>query len=249
MNTFSIFLLVTGVLFIPNFIIRSHQKYFSKLPTRKHFISVVLISFIFVISFTGCGRASDNNEEIKETINAMDKNADEASPSPSPQQTATPPSRPTATPCATATSKPTETPKPTDIPSQSPVPTIEPILPPTEAPILPTAVPALPTEVPQLPPSEESSAQSNEAPISQSAPAPDTLSSVESSNQKSASGENNISSDNNTALQNDGSVMVWIDDTAKRYHKKNGCGMDNAYQVTLEEAIQKGKTPCGRCYK
>lgn len=45
------------------------------------------------------------------------------------------------------------------------------------------------------------------------------------------------------------SNMVWIDDTAKRYHKKNGCGMDNAYMVTLEEAIAKGKTPCGNCYK
>lgn len=44
------------------------------------------------------------------------------------------------------------------------------------------------------------------------------------------------------------SEMVWIDDTAKRYHRKNGCGMDNAYQVTLEEAISMGKTPCGRCY-
>ncbi len=44
-------------------------------------------------------------------------------------------------------------------------------------------------------------------------------------------------------------TMVWIDDTAKRYHKKNGCGMDNAYQVTLEEALQKGKTPCGNCYR
>lgn len=45
------------------------------------------------------------------------------------------------------------------------------------------------------------------------------------------------------------STMVWIDDTAKRYHKKNGCGMDNAYQVTLEEAIARGKTPCKSCYK
>lgn len=44
-------------------------------------------------------------------------------------------------------------------------------------------------------------------------------------------------------------TLVWIDDTAAKYHKKDGCGMDNAYQVTLEEALQKGKTPCGRCYK
>lgn len=44
-------------------------------------------------------------------------------------------------------------------------------------------------------------------------------------------------------------AMVWVDDTAKRYHKANGCGMDNAYQVTVDEAIAMGKTPCGRCYK
>ena len=44
-------------------------------------------------------------------------------------------------------------------------------------------------------------------------------------------------------------VLVWVDATAARYHKKNGCGMNNAYQVTLEEAEGMGKTPCGRCYK
>lgn len=43
--------------------------------------------------------------------------------------------------------------------------------------------------------------------------------------------------------------LVWVDDTAKKYHKKNGCGMDNAYQVTLEEALAMGKTACKRCYK
>lgn len=43
--------------------------------------------------------------------------------------------------------------------------------------------------------------------------------------------------------------LVWIDDTAAKYHQKNGCGMDNAYQVTLEEAKAMGKEPCGRCYK
>lgn len=44
-------------------------------------------------------------------------------------------------------------------------------------------------------------------------------------------------------------VMVWIDDSANRYHRKNGCGMDNPYQVTLDQAIALGKTPCKRCYK
>lgn len=46
-----------------------------------------------------------------------------------------------------------------------------------------------------------------------------------------------------------GSKLVWVDDTAKRYHRENGCGMDNAYQVTLDEAIAMGKTPCKRCYR
>ena len=52
-----------------------------------------------------------------------------------------------------------------------------------------------------------------------------------------------------TASSEKEEVLVWVDDTASRYHKKNGCGMDNAYQVTLEEAEEMGKTPCGRCYK
>ena len=40
-----------------------------------------------------------------------------------------------------------------------------------------------------------------------------------------------------------------VDDTAKRYHKSaHSCGMDNPYQVTVEEAERMGKTPCGRCY-
>lgn len=51
-----------------------------------------------------------------------------------------------------------------------------------------------------------------------------------------------------TSTSSESKTMVWIDNTAKRYHKSNGCGMNNAYQVTLEEALALGKTPCGRCY-
>lgn len=44
--------------------------------------------------------------------------------------------------------------------------------------------------------------------------------------------------------------MVWIDETANKYHSKSDCsGMDNAYQVPKEQAEQMGKTACGRCYK
>ncbi len=64
--------------------------------------------------------------------------------------------------------------------------------------------------------------------------------------------ENNLNTYSNTEQQqpvNESSTMVWIDDTARRYHKNDGCNMDNPYMVTLEEAIAKGKTPCGNCYK
>lgn len=44
--------------------------------------------------------------------------------------------------------------------------------------------------------------------------------------------------------------MVWVDDSAAKYHKKSDCsGMDAAYQVSKEEAEAMGKTPCKRCYK
>ena len=60
--------------------------------------------------------------------------------------------------------------------------------------------------------------------------------------------ENNYASSNHNASNSSSVTMVWVDNTAKRYHKKNGCNMDNAYQVTKEEAIAMGKTPCGNCY-
>lgn len=44
--------------------------------------------------------------------------------------------------------------------------------------------------------------------------------------------------------------MVWVDDTAARYHRKSDCsGMDAAYQVPKSEAEAMGKTPCGKCYR
>ena len=62
--------------------------------------------------------------------------------------------------------------------------------------------------------------------------------------------ENNFNTYNNSEQPaTESNTIVWIDDTAKRYHRKNGCGMDNAYMVTLEVALAKGKTPCGNCYK
>lgn len=108
-------------------------------------------------------------------------------------------------------------------PTPSPTPTIIPTPEPTETPV-PTVAPT-PEPTPQPTP--------DPTPVPTEAPTPQPTAEPQ---QTEPSG-------------NSSSTMVWIDDTAKRYHKKNGCGMDNAYQVTLEEAIAKGKTPCGRCYK
>ena len=50
------------------------------------------------------------------------------------------------------------------------------------------------------------------------------------------------------AIPQENVILVWIDNTAQKYHINNGCGMDNAYLVTVEQAIALGKTPCGICY-
>ena len=51
------------------------------------------------------------------------------------------------------------------------------------------------------------------------------------------------------AEENRKASLVWVDDTSAKYHRKNGCGMDNAYQVSLQDAEAMGKEPCGRCYR
>lgn len=44
--------------------------------------------------------------------------------------------------------------------------------------------------------------------------------------------------------------MVWIDDTGKKYHSKSSCSnMSNPYQVSLSDAISRGRDACKKCYK
>ena len=71
---------------------------------------------------------------------------------------------------------------------------------------------------------------------------------AEEERKKAESSKTQSQSTQQTQSSSNKIVYVWIDDTAAKYHKTNGCGMDNAYQVTIEEAESKGKTPCGRCY-
>lgn len=43
--------------------------------------------------------------------------------------------------------------------------------------------------------------------------------------------------------------MVWIPSSGSRYHSSSTCSnMNNPTQVTLDEAIAMGYTPCQRCH-
>lgn len=42
---------------------------------------------------------------------------------------------------------------------------------------------------------------------------------------------------------------VWISSSGKKYHARSDCsGMENAEEITLQEALDMGKEPCKRCY-
>lgn len=41
--------------------------------------------------------------------------------------------------------------------------------------------------------------------------------------------------------------IVYYTKTGKRYHYENPCGKGTYYECTLEEALSKGLTPCGKC--
>lgn len=44
--------------------------------------------------------------------------------------------------------------------------------------------------------------------------------------------------------------QVWIDNTGKKYHNKSSCSnMSDPYQVTVDEAVNRGYDPCKKCYK
>ena len=44
-------------------------------------------------------------------------------------------------------------------------------------------------------------------------------------------------------------TMVWISSTGSKYHSKSNCsGMTSARQISLEEAVNQGYTPCKNCH-
>lgn len=271
MNNLFLIIFCISFLCIPVFILWALINLFRRKPAKKRFKSAGISVLALIISTIGFGFTMDYGDVLNETVNIASESPVVTTESPTSPPTAAPTVQSTAAPEPTITPKPTSppTPQPTNTPTPKPTasptpqatntPTPKPTASPTpQATIKPTP---LPTEIPQSisQSTEISEDQKEKTPepqiiaesASQPATASETQPAVIPSDQKSESGseENGISTYSNTASQNADSTMVWIDDTAKRYHKKNGCGMDNAYQVTLEEAIQKGKTPCGRCYK
>ncbi len=79
--------------------------------------------------------------------------------------------------------------------------------------------------------------------------ASDNKAAVESvaDNNDSSGQTNSTSSDKSDTVS--GSEKVWVTASGSKYHSKSDCGgMSNAYEITLEEAKQRGLTPCKKCH-
>lgn len=126
----------------------------------------------------------------------------------------------TSTPVPTIAAEVTATPAPTSIPSPSP-----------------TAAPtATPTATPSPTPAEPPVPTPEATPIPTPVATPDPTPAVEAA------------AETNSDTQN--SVMVWIPTNGgTKYHSRAGCSnMENPREVTLDEAVALGFTPCKRCY-
>lgn len=126
----------------------------------------------------------------------------------------------TPTPAPTIAAEVTATPVPTPIPSPSPT-------------VTPTATPApTPAETPTPIPEPTPEATPVPTPVA----TPDPTPAVEAAAATSSDTQN--------------SVMVWIPTNGgTKYHSRAGCSnMENPREVTLDEAVAMGFTPCKRCY-
>lgn len=126
----------------------------------------------------------------------------------------------TPTPAPTLAAEPTATPAPTPVPSPSPT-------------VTPTAtLTATPSPTPTETPSPTPEPTPEATPVATPAPTP----AVEAAAAANSDAQN--------------SVMVWIPTNGgTKYHSRAGCSnMENPREVTLDEAIAMGFTPCKRCY-
>ena len=86
---------------------------------------------------------------------------------------------------------------------------------------------------------QEESNENETSTVVAPAPLPQTVQQVEQPQEQPA-----------VAPESQSNEVVWIDDTAAKYHLKQDCsGMDNAYQVSISDAQALGKTPCGKCFR
>ncbi len=222
MDTVFLLLALASLVCIPIFLTMGLIRVIQRRSSKKKFKLAGISVLALVISFIGFGFTSDDDASPKrEAPSPINAEA----PGSSYALAESTPVEPSPTPVAGLTSSST----PSSTPTMNPTP--ESTEAPTQTPIPTPELTQQPTPAPTPIPTEAPTPQPAPIPTEEPTPIPTAL-------PQQPEPPNNGSS-----------TMVWIDDTAKRYHKKNGCGMDNAYQVTLEEAIAKGKTPCGRCYK
>lgn len=235
-------LLILGCLiWIPIFLAIGLVNIIRRQSYKKSFKGAGFFILVAVISLVGFGFTTDDSTPPKENIPSPAIAQATANPYAPVQRPMTEPSSASATPL---TSSPMPSPLTISV-SSTPEPTIAPTPIPTEAPTIPpTPVPTeVPTPQPTPVPTEAPTPQPTPVPTEAPTPQP-TLVPTEAPTPQPTP----VPTEAPTPQPGD-STIVWVDDTAKRYHKKNGCGMDNAYQVTLEEALKMGKTPCGNCYR
>lgn len=73
--------------------------------------------------------------------------------------------------------------------------------------------------------------------------------SAASSASAAASAAATTSSAVTSSSQSSGSTMVWVSGTGKKYHSKSSCSnMKSPRQITRDEAVRQGYTPCKKCY-
>ena len=124
--------------------------------------------------------------------------------------------------------------------SSSPVPTLLPLATPSMTPIPTSTVTPSPTPSPSLLPT--STPTVTPIPTAEPIVSPQvsvTESSVTSSQGGSASPQTSVPATN----------YVYITESGKKYHRRPGCSnMENPMEVTTEQAIAWGYTPCKRCY-
>lgn len=146
----------------------------------------------------------------------------------------------------TATPEPTAASKPEAASAPESKPTPAPISNPTPAP-KPTSSPD--RSVSNIPDSDEPSGSGSKSESNSTSGVSKANSGEASSNTGGGSSGGGRDSWDTGDDRSADSGYVWVCETGKKYHSHSGCsGMENPWQVSLEEAKGMGKTACKKCY-